>query len=357
MDTLHDPTARHFASDNYAGAHPEVLAALATANGGHQNAYGGDVYTEHLGDLIRGHFGEAAEIFPVFNGTGANVLSLQSMIPRWGAVICASGAHINTDEAGAPERIGGIKLLGVETPDGKLTPELIATEAYGFGELHRAQPSAVSITQSTELGTLYTPEEITAITTYAHSIGLSVHLDGARLANAAAALGVPLRALTTDAGVDVVSFGGTKNGLIAAEAVIVLRPEAVTGVAYLRKMNMQLASKQRFFSAQLIALLEGDLWLRSAQHANAMTALLRSRLDTAIAAGLAPGLSFQQASPVNSSFAVLPPEASALLRERFHFYDWDESVGSVRWMTSFDTTEADIEDFVEAILEALRTVA
>lgn len=357
MDTLHDPRARQFASDNYAGAHPEVLAALAAANGGHQGAYGSDEYTAHLQGIVRGLFGERAEIFPVFNGTGANVLALESLIPRWGAVICSDGAHINTDEAGAPERIGGIKLLPVPAIAGKLTPALIDTEAYGFGELHRAQPSAVAITQSTELGTLYSPEEIAAITAHAHALGLPVHLDGARLANAAAALGVSLRAITTDVGVDIISFGGTKNGAIAAEAVIVLNPDAVHGIDFLRKMNTQLASKQRFFSAQLIALLEGDLWLRSATHANAMTRLLRDRLDAAIAAGEAPGLSFLYDSPVNALFAVLPPAAAAVVRERFAFYDWDASTGAVRWMTSFDTTEADIEDFVAAILGALRQIA
>lgn len=357
MDTLHDPRARQFASDNYAGAHPEVLAALVAANGGHQGAYGSDDYTAHLQTIVRGLFGDRAEIFPVFNGTGANVLALESLIPRWGAVICADGAHINTDEAGAPERIGGIKLLPVAAIQGKLTPALIETEAYGFGELHRAQPSAVAITQSTELGTLYTAAEIAAITEYAHSLGLPVHLDGARLANAAAALGVSLREITTDVGVDIISFGGTKNGAIAAEAVIVLNPDAVHGIDFLRKMNTQLASKQRFFSAQLIALLEGDLWLRSASHANAMTQLLRSRLDAAIAAGEAPGLSFLHDSPVNAVFAVLPPAAATIVRECFAFYDWDAATGAVRWMTSFDTTEADIEEFVAAILAALKAVA
>lgn len=353
MDTLHDTSHRHFASDNYAGAHPEVLAALAAANGGHQRAYGDDVYTGHLQDVFASHFGADARAYPVFNGTGANVLALQSMMPRWGAVISASSAHINTDECGAPERVGGVKIFGVPSPDGKLTPELIAAEAHGFGFIHRAEPSVVSITQSTEFGTLYTPGEIAAITEYAHSKGLRVHLDGARLANAAAALDLPMRAFTTDVGVDVVSFGGTKNGLLFGEAVLVLAPEAVQGVEYLRKMNTQLASKARFASAQLIALLEGDLWLRSARHANAMTALLRARLEAAIAAGAIEGLEFLHESPVNAIFARLPRAAADAVRERFAFYDWDEAAGEVRWMTSFDTTEADVEEFAQALLAEL----
>ena len=225
VTTLHDPTRRGFASDNYAGVHPEVLQALADANGGHQIAYGDDVYTARLHEVMAAHFGAGVEVFPVFNGTGANVLSLQSMLPRWGGVVCAETAHINVDENGAPERVGGIKLLTVPTPDGKLTPELIDRQAYGFGDEHRAQPLAVSITQSTELGTLYTPGPRSARSPTTHTgLGMTLHLDGSRISNAAAALGLPLAAFTTDVGVDVLSFGGTKNGLLAAEAVVVLEP-------------------------------------------------------------------------------------------------------------------------------------
>ncbi len=277
MSTLHDVDSRGFASDNYAGAHPEIIAALAEANGGHQISYGEDVYTARLHDVMAAHLGPDVQVFPVFNGTGANVLSLQSMLPRWGAVICTETAHIHSDENGAPERVGGLKLLTVPTPDGKLTPELIDRQAYGWGDEHRAQPLAVSITQTTELGTAYTPDEIRAIADHIHPLGMRLHLDGARIANAAASLDLPLRAFTTDAGVDVVSFGGTKNGLLFGEAIVVLRPEASAGLTYLRKMNMQLASKMRFVSAQLIALLEGDLWLESARHANAMAAQARCR--------------------------------------------------------------------------------
>ena len=266
----HDPEVRGFASDNYAGVHPEILAALAVANGGHQISYGGDSYTEHLQQIVRGHFGPDAETFPVFNGTGANVVSLQALVDRWGAVISAESAHINTDEGGAPERVAGIKLLTVPTPDGKLTPELIDRQAFGFDDEHRAMPQVVSITQSTELGTLYTPEEIRAISGHAHELGMAVHLDGARIANAAAALDVPMRTFTKDVGVDVVSFGGTKNGMMFGEAVVVLNPDAVRAMKHLRKLSMQLASKMRFVSVQLEALLAGDLWLRNARHSNAM---------------------------------------------------------------------------------------
>jgi len=350
---LHDTSSRGFASDNYAGVHPEVLAAIAEANGGHQVAYGEDVYTAELQRVMKSHFGEQAETFPVFNGTGANVTALTSLLPRWGAVVAAKTAHINTDEGGAPERVSGLKLLTVEVPDGKLTPALIDLEAWGWGDEHRAQPLAVSITNTTELGTLYSVDEIRAISDHAHSLGMKVHLDGARISNAAAALGVPLRDFTTDAGVDILSFGGTKNGLLYGEAVVVLNPEASEGLTYLRKLNMQLASKMRFVSAQLIALLADDLYLRSAGHANAMAARLRSTLEAEIAAGTIRGLSFSQATDANAVFAVLPAGVADTLRESFRFYDWDAAANEVRWMASFDTTENDIDTFVAAISREL----
>ncbi len=353
-DQLHDIAVRGFASDNYSGVHPEVLDAIAAANGGHQVAYGEDVYTERLQQVFARHFGEGVEVFPVFNGTGANVTALQSMLPRWGAVISASTAHINSDEGGAPERVGGMKLLTVPTPDGKLTPELIDREAWGWGDEHRAQPLVVSITQTTELGTAYTADEIRAIADHVHERGMKLHLDGARLSNAAASLGLPLRAFTRDVGVDVLSFGGTKNGALGAEAIVVLNPEASEGLRYLRKLNMQLASKMRFVSAQLIALLEGELWLESASHANAMARRLRDALDAGIAAGELPGLGFTQETQSNGVFATLPAGVADRLRERgFRFYDWDAARGEVRWMCSFDTSEADIDAFVDGIREEL----
>ena len=352
---------RGFASDNYAGVHPEVLAAVAEANTGHEPAYGDDSWTARLKDLARAEFGEAAEAFPVFNGTGANVVALQSLLPPWGAVICAESAHIHQDEGGAPERIAHTKLLTVPTPDGKLTPELIDRQAHGVGFVHRAQPAVVEIAQVTELGTVYTPEEIRAVTEHAHGLGMSVYLDGARLANAAAALGTDLRSFTADVGVDVVSFGGTKNGALGAEMVVVLNPDAIASgpggrraegasqaVGYLRKSSMQLASKMRFVSAQLVALLGDGLWLRSAQHANAMAARL------AAGARALEGVTLTQEPQANQVLAVLDPAVAQAVRADYAFYDWDESRNEVRWMTSWDTTEQDVDGFVAALEAALR---
>lgn len=344
---LHDRAVRTFASDNYAGMHPEVLAALAAANEGHQVAYGEDAYTARVAEVFAEHFGDRAQAFPVFTGTGANVVALQAMTTRWEAVICTDTAHITADEGGAPETMAGLKLHTVASPDGKLTPSLVEQQAWGFGDEHRAQPSVVSITQTTELGTRYTPDEIAALADHAHERGMSLHLDGARISNAAAGLGMPLRAFTTDVGVDVVSFGGTKNGLMGAEAVLVLNPDAVTGVRYLRKTSMQLASKMRFISAQLVALLEGDLWLRSAAHANAMA----QRLEAAVRA--IPGVEVTQPVQANAVFAVLPPEVTERLQKRFRFYTWDPHTGEVRWMCAFDTAESDVDGFAAAIAEEM----
>ncbi|MEU5919910.1 low specificity L-threonine aldolase [Streptomyces sp. NPDC047141] len=343
----HDPSVRGFASDNYAGAHPEVLAALALANEGHQVAYGEDQYTDHLQRIMHSHFGSSAEAFPVFNGTGANVTALQALTDRWGAVICAESAHINVDEGGAPERMGGLKLLTVPTPDGKLNPELIDRQAWGWEDEHRAMPQVVSITQNTELGTVYTVEEIRAIVEHAHAKGMKVHLDGARIANAAASLDVPMRAFTNAAGVDVISYGGTKNGMLFGEAVVVLNPDAVSHMKHLRKLSMQLASKMRFVSVQLEALLAKDLWLRNARHANAMARRL--------AAGVreVDGVEILYPVQANAVFARLPHEVSRRLQERFRFYFWDEAAGDVRWMCAFDTTEDDVDAFLQALKEEM----
>ncbi|MFT4219096.1 MAG: low specificity L-threonine aldolase [Microbacterium sp.] len=349
MTTLHDPTARGFASDNYSGVHPEVLAAIAAANGGHQGAYGGDDYTARLQEVAADHFGEGAQAWPMFNGTGANVVGLLSMLPRWGAVVCAKTAHIHSDEGGAPEKSGGIKLLTIPTPEGKLTPDLIAQEAWGWGDEHRAQPLVVYLTQSTELGTLYTPDEVRDITSYAHERGMRVYMDGARLSNAAASLDLPLRAFTRDVGVDVVSFGATKNGALGAEMVVVLDADASDGMIFLRKHQTQLASKMRFVSAQLLALLEGDLHLRNARQANAMAQRLRGGIEQGLADGSMHGVEFTQRTQANAVLASLPPGVADRLREQFMFYDWDASKGEVRWVCSFDTTEADIDAFLAAL--------
>lgn len=340
---LHDPSVRGFASDNYAGVHPAVLDALVRVNGGHQPAYGDDVYTAHLSDRFRSLFGDQAEVFPVFNGTGANVVSLQALVDRWGAVVCADTAHINVDECGAPERVGSIKLLTVPTDDGKLTPELVDQQAHGFDDEHRAMPQVVSITQSTELGTLYSPDEIRALADHAHRLGMSLHLDGARLGNAAAALGVPVRDFTTDAGVDLLSFGGTKIGALAAEAVVVLAPDKVRHIKHLRKLSMQLASKMRFVSVQLEALLADGLWLQLASHANAMASRLASGVREI------PGVDILYPVEANAVFARLPHETSRRLMEQYRFYFWDEAAGHVRWMCAFDTTDEDVDAFLAAL--------
>jgi len=335
-----------FASDNNAGAHPDVLAAIAQANDGHATAYGHDPWTARAEELLRAHFGEQARSYLVFNGTAANVLCFRAMCRPWESVVCAAGAHVNVDEGGAPERIAGVKLHALHTPDGKLTPQLVATQLGHEGFEHAVQPRVVSVSQSTELGTRYTPGELADLASFAHDHGMLLHVDGARLANAAAGLGVPLRAIATDVGVDAVSFGGTKNGLVFGEAVVLLRPELADGFAYLRKQTLQLASKGRYLAAQFSALLEDDLWLRCAAHANAMAA----RLASAVAD--APGVRITQAVQANGVFALIPPAATAHLQRDWYFYVWDEPAGEVRWMCSWDTTAGEIDAFAAAIRSA-----
>lgn len=333
---MHDKSRMSFASDNYSGAHPRILQAVVEANGGHVGAYGHDPYSAHLQTLIAEQFGAQAQGFLVFNGTGANVVALQALLPRWGAVICADSAHVHHDESTAPQAVGGFKLWTVATADGKLTPDLIAREAYGYGFEHRAQPLAVSITQATETGRVYTLAELRAICEDAHARGMAVHMDGARLANAAAALGVSLFEMTTAVGVDIVSFGGTKNGLLFGECVVVLNPARVSdGLRYLRKLNMQLASKMRFMAAQFIAYLQEDQFRKTAAHANAMAAQL--------AAGLREIAGVEIMYPVESNavFAKLPQGMAERLRTQFDFYDWDQE-GTVRLMCSFDTQETHV---------------
>ncbi|UOQ57285.1 beta-eliminating lyase-related protein [Leucobacter allii] len=337
------PAHRSFASDNWAGAHPEVLSAIAAANVGHAPAYGGDAWTAELGELVRGLFGAGAEVFPVFNGTGANVLALQAALPRWGAVICAQTAHINTDETGAPEKVGGLKLLPVASPDGKLTPELVAREAWGWGNEHRAEPLVVSISQSTELGTCYRLEEIRALADATHAADMLLHVDGSRLGNAAAHLGVTLGGLTSELGVDLLSLGGTKNGLIGAEAVVVLRPDAAPGLPYLRKMNLQLGSKMRFASAQLLALYSGELWRRSAIHANAMAARLASGISALAQARPEDGFGIAHAVESNAVFARFPEASAERARRAFAFGGWPTEPGLFRLMCAFDTTPEDVD--------------
>lgn len=338
-----------FASDNNAGAHPEVLAALADANDGHATAYGDDPWTARAEALLRGHFGEQSVSYLVFNGSAANVLCLRALCRPWQSVICSAQAHVNVDEGGAPESLAGVKLQAVATHDAKLTPEHVEWQLGRLGDQHAVQPRVVSVTQSTELGTRYTPYELRALAHFAHERGLLLHVDGARLANAAAALGASLREITTDVGVDVVSFGGTKNGLLMGEAVVFCDPAHAEGFAFLRKQTLQLASKGRFLAAQFVALLEGDLWHRSAAHANAMAI----RLADALLA--VSGVRLTQPVQANGVFAILPPGASERVRQDWRFYTWDEATGEVRLMCSWDTTPDEVDTFARDVARAGET--
>jgi threonine aldolase len=339
------PTSHSFASDNNAPVHPEILAAIATANAGHVRAYGDDPWTRAMEERFREHFGANARAFAVWNGTSANVLSLAAFLRPFEAVVCAEHAHLAVDECGAPERFLGSKLLTVRTADGKLRPDDVRAKLHGLRDQHHVQPRAVSITQSTEVGTVYAPDEVAALARTAHEHGLHLHVDGARIANAAASLGVPLRAITTDAGVDVLSFGGTKNGALGAEAVVFLRAGAGEDFRFLRKQGMQLASKMRFVSAQLARLLEGDLWRANAAHANAMARRLEERVR-----GI-PGVEVVQPVQANGVFARIPREVVAPLQERSFFYVWDESGPVVRWMCSYDTRAKDVDAFAATLSE------
>ncbi|MDP2710530.1 MAG: beta-eliminating lyase-related protein [Solirubrobacteraceae bacterium] len=338
-----------FASDNNASAHPDVLAAIAEANEGHAAAYGADPWTARAEALLRAHFGEQSVSYLVFNGSAANVLCLRALCRPWESVICAAQAHVNVDEGGAPERIAGVKLQAVPTHDAKLTPEHVEWQLGRLGDEHAVQPHVVSVTQSTELGTRYSAYELRALAHFAHERGLLLHVDGARLANAAAALEVELRAITTDVGVDAVSFGGTKNGLLLGEAVVFCDPAHADGFKHLRKQTLQLASKGRFLAAQFVALLDGDLWRRNAAHANAMAARLADGLSSI------GGVRLTQPVQANGVFAALPSDATTRLQRDWRFYTWDEQAGEVRLMCSWDTSAEEVDAFVADIATACET--
>lgn len=338
---------RSFGSDNHAGVPAPVLEAIARANVDHAQAYGADPWTAQAEQCFRERLGEQAEAFLVFNGTGANVLALRATCKPWEGVVCATTAHINIDECGAPERVAAVKLHAVECPDGKLTPAQIERVRSRAVSEHQVPLRLVSITQSTELGTCYSPDELRALCDQAHEQGLLVHLDGARIGNAAASLGVPLRAITTDVGVDVLSFGGTKLGLLGAEAVVFLRPELAENFRYLRKQSLQLASKGRFLAAQFLALFEDDLWHTLASHANAMAQRLAEGLATLA------NVKITQRVQANAVFATLPRSALDALQAQWAFYVWDEETCEVRWMCSWDTTADEVDEFVAAIAAAV----
>ncbi len=334
---------RGFGSDNHSGISPEVLQAITNANVDHALAYGDDEYCQRTAALFRQTFGQQASVYFLFNGTGANVLNIDAMCRSHHAVVCAETAHINVDECGAPQRIVGCKLLTVPTPDGKLTPELVKTQLHGFGFEHHSQPRAISITQPTELGTLYTLGEIRALADLAHSHDMYLHVDGARLANAAVALGCTFKEMTTDQGVDCLSFGGTKNGLLMGESTVILNPALDVELKYRRKQMSQLCSKMRFMAVQFEAYLSGDLWRRNAEHSNHMARLLHDSLRDV------PQVEVVYPVQVNSVFVRLPRSVWTALQDDYFFYDWDEADNVVRWMCSFDTTEEDIHDFVAAL--------
>jgi threonine aldolase len=342
--------SRGFASDNNAGVHPDVLQAISEANQGHVVGYGDDPYTRSALLRFRAVFGSGAQVYPVFNGTGANVLCIKALARSHHAVICAEAAHIHVDECGAPESWTGCKLIPVPAPAGKLTVEAVESASHGFGDQHHVQPRVISIAQSTEMGTVYRPEEVRALARFAHSHGMYLHMDGARLANAAVSLGQSLREASVNLGVDALSFGGTKNGLLGADAVILFNGALGPDFRYLRKQGMQLASKMRFLSAQLGALLTNELWNRNARHANAMARLLASEVRAI------PKVEVVYPVEANGVFARIPRKAIAGLLKRFFFYTWDERASVVRWMCSFDTTGEDVRKFARAVAECVRRV-
>ena len=345
---MRDKLKRGFASDNNAGIHPEVLKAMQNANMGHCIAYGDDIYTQSAIAKIKEHFGEDIDVYFMFNGTGSNVLALKMLTESYNSIICAETAHINVDECGAPEKFTGCKLLSVPTKNGKLTIEKIKYHMHDFGFEHHSQPKVISFAQVTEMGTVYSPSEIREITDYAHKNNMFVHMDGARLCNAAVSLDISLREITADVGVDVLSLGLTKNGAMNAEAIIFFNQKVSDKFKYYRKQGMQLASKMRFMSVQFETLLSNDLWKKNAEHANKMAKSLAKKVSKI------PQVKITQKVEANGVFAIIPSEIISKLQEEFFFYMWDENKSEVRWMTSFDTQLEDIEKFM-LLLQKLLT--
>jgi threonine aldolase len=338
---------RGFASDNNSGVHPEILKEIESANAGHVVGYGSDPFTEKAKELIKEHLGKETEVFFVFTGTAANVLGLSGVTRSWNSVITAFTAHIEQDECGAPEKFTGCKVLTVDTPDGKIKVEMLAKHMHGIDFEHHSQPRVVSITQTTEMGTVYTADEIKELSGFIHERGMLLHMDGARIANAADALDLPFKAFTTDAGVDILSFGGTKNGMMYGEAVCFLKPGISADFKYIRKQGMQLASKMRFISAQYIAYFHNDLWRRNAAHSNSMALLLSEKLKDL------EKIKITQLVQSNGVFAIIPKVVAEKVSKTFFFYPWNELTSEYRLMTSWDTTEEDIDNFVELLKKEL----
>ena len=338
---------RGFASDNNAGVHPEILKEIESANGGHALGYGNDIWTEKAKELFREQLGRDAEVYFVFTGTAANTLGLSGVTRPWNSVITAFTAHIEQDECGAPEKFTGCKVLTVDTPDGKIKPEMLSRHMHGFDFEHHSQPKVISITQATEMGTVYSVDEIRALADFAHEKGMLLHMDGARIANAAISLNLPFRAFTTDAGVDVLSFGGTKNGMMYGEAVCFLKKGLSVDFKYIRKQGMQLASKMRYISVQYIAYFENDLWKRNATHANSMAQILAEKLEAI------NSIRITQPVEANGVFAIIPKESAEKVSRSYFFYPWNELISEYRLMTSWDTTEEDIENLVSLLRKYL----
>jgi len=341
---------KSFASDNNSGAHPAIMEAIIKANEGFLKSYGDDEISIHTDEVFKEYFGSQASIHYVTTGTAANVLGLRTVTQTYNSVLCAEQAHINNDECGAPEAFGGIKLVPIPSEDGKLTPGAIAPYLGHVGFVHASQPKVISITQPTELGKLYSLKEIEDLVEFAHDRDLLLHMDGARIANACAALDCSFFDMTTALDVDFISFGGTKNGCLMGEAVIFLKPNIGEGFQYLRKQAMQLVSKMRFVSAQLERYLADDLWLKNARHANAMAKRLADK------AGAIDGVTIKGSVDCNAMFASIPPEATEILQEKYYFYVWDEHDHTVRWMTSWATTEEMVDEFVADIEKAIKAL-
>ncbi|PSL40356.1 L-threonine aldolase [Planomicrobium soli] len=339
-------TKKMFASDNNSGIHPLILEAISKANDGHAPAYGDDSFTSNVAIKFREHFGEDSDVLFVFNGTGANVIALKAMVRSHQAIICTEGAHIHADEGGAAEGFIGGKLLTVPTEDGKLTVSQIEQQLVHIGSQHRSQPKAISISQCTELGTVYTIDEIKQLTSFAHANGLLVHMDGARISNAAAFLGCSLKEMTTDAGIDMLSFGGTKNGMMIGEAVVCLRKELAPELKYIRKQSMQLGSKMRFISVQFESLFSDNLWLENAIHANNMALQLAEGLQKI------PGIALTQPVQSNAVFASIPVEHIHQLQKSYGFAIWNIEKNEIRLVTSFDTTQEDVNLFLSTTQKA-----
>jgi len=340
--------SRSFASDNNAGVHPRIMDALVTANTGHVIAYGDDPYTERAAAKFRKEFGKDTDVYFVFGGTGANVLGLKAATETYHAIICADTAHINVDECGAPEKVTGCKLLSVSTPDGKLTIDRVKHFLHGVGFEHHVQPRVISVSQATEMGTVYTADELKTLSQFAHQNNMLLHMDGARIANAAASLNRRLDEITVKTGVDILSFGGAKNGMMYGEAVVFFDRSLSQNFKYIRKQGTHLPSKMRFISAQFDALLTDDLWRRNAEHANRMAQLLADELRSV------PKVRITQKVESNGVFAIVPAKFVPVLQKKYFFYVWNEETSECRFMTSFDTTEEDIRQFVGLIRKTVR---